>query len=464
MSEMLPSDQEFIPSLGITGELVKTIRNYLSENNHEQILAIITKLHPADLADLIEQLPSARRHDFINVIHNHLDPEVFSELEESILEEVIDYLSPKEVAAALSDMDSDEVAYILEDLDEDQQQQILNEIPAEERISIEKSLSYPDNSAGRLMQAEVVLAPIDWTIGQIIDFIECNEELPERFYDVYITDDQKRPIGIVALDNILRHPRRTPIKTVMDTTLIKIPTDMDQEEVAYLFEQYGLFSAPVIDHNNNIVGMITINDIVHVVREESQDDFMKLGLVTEYSVNPNVLETSWQRLRWLFVSFLNTLIAAKVISHFEPVLSHTVSLAFLMPIVAAMGGNAGMQVITVTVRALANRDLLKGHFLQTLRREVLVAMINGTLLALLLAGIATLWFNDFKLGLILGASLIFNIVWSAVAGISFPFLLNRLGLDPAISSGPLLTTTTDVLGFACFLGLATLFLLSTTPG
>ena len=169
-------------------------------------------------------------------------------------------------------------------------------------------------------------------------------------------------------------------------------------------------------------------------------------------------------MRWLFVSFLNTLIAAKVISHFEPVLSHTVSLAFLMPIVAAMGGNAGMQVITVTVRALANRDLLKGHFLQTLRREVLVAMINGTLLALLLAGIATLWFNDFKLGLILGASLIFNIVWSAVAGISFPFLLNRLGLDPAISSGPLLTTTTDVLGFACFLGLATLFLLSTTPG
>lgn len=459
MSDHQKNKDAFIKTLGITTGLVRQVEQSLADQNSEQVLDCVKGLHAADVADLIEQLNHNNRIKFVDIIRSHLDPEMLAELDESIRESIIEHLSPQEIAAVLTDVETDEAVYILEDLDDNQQQQILSELPIEDRLSIEKALSYPEDSAGRLMQLGLVVSPPDWTIGQVIESFESHEDLPERFYDVYIVDPGQKPIGMVALDSMLRHRRQTRMSTIMAEIPVVFPISMDQEQVAYLFEQYGLFSAPVVNDEGRLVGTIIINDIVDIIREETEEDLLSLGGVSDYTVNASIADTSLQRLRWLIVTFINTLIASTVISHFEPVLSHTIALAFLMPIVAAMGGNSGMQVVTVTVRALANRDLLPGQFFKTLRREVMVALINGVILAFILAAIATFWFGNILIGGILGVALVFNILWSAVAGTAFPILLTRMGLDPAISSGPLLTTTTDVFGFAFFLGLATLFLI-----
>jgi magnesium transporter len=445
---------------GLNKNLLKTIKAALGNEDTEVVLKHIRDLHAADVADLIESLPVVLRRRMLDLLRQEqLDGDILTELNEYIREEFLEQLTPEELASTVATLETDDAVTLLDDLDVAQQQEVLQALPEADRVELTQALTYPEDSAGRLMQREVVVAPAGSTIGQVIDSLESYEELPENFYDIFVVDQAHRPIGAVPLSHLLKHPRRTLIVDIMSPDIRAVPVTMDQEEVAYLFQQYGLTSVPVVDEHYVVIGMITVDDVMFVIQEEADEDFIHLGRVTEDTFHGSVMDTSMSRLRWLFVTFINTLIASSVIYHFEPVLEKVVAVAVLMPIVAAMGGNAGMQVVTVTVRAIAKRDLHNRNFLRVLGREVVVASINAFLFATLIATIAGFWYQNSKLGLTLAAAMVFNIMWSGIAGTVFPIILHKIGLDPAISSGPLLTTTTDVLGFAVFLGLASHFLI-----
>ncbi|MGH6958981.1 MAG: magnesium transporter, partial [Dongiaceae bacterium] len=369
-------------------------------------------------------------------------------------------LGPQELAAAVAELDTDDAVDLLEDLDEEAKQRILAAVPAEERVILEKGLTYPEDSAGRLMQRELVAVPAYWTVGETVDFLRASQDLPDDFYDLFIVDPAHRPVGTVPLSRAMRTKRPVRLTDIMETELRTVPVTMDQEAVAYMFRQYALVSAPVVDEAGRLVGVVTVDDVVHVIDEEAEEDLMSLSGVGESDFHAPAAETAWRRMRWLFVTLINTLIASTVILQFDATIQQIVALAVLMPIVAAMGGNAGMQVVTVTVRALATRDLTPGsNLLRTVGKELIVAGMNAGLFALIMGGIAAAWFHDWHLGFVLGAAMVFNMLWAGLAGTVIPLTLHRLGMDPAVSAGPFLTTTTDVLGFFSFLGLATWFLL-----
>lgn len=460
MKGEITSDSTQSASYVLTKDLVKTVKDALDSENRDQIVDLIKPMHAADVADLIASLSAPQRHQIMEILREELlEAEVLPELDEHIREEILEQLTPQEVAAAMSEMETDDAFTLLDELDTVQQQEVLSVLPDEDRIELEQTLTYPEHSAGRLMQREIVLAPEEWTIGQVIDSLEDYQELPEHFYDIFIVDRWLHPQGSVPLSKLLKHPRRTSVREIMEVDIKPLSVSTDQKEVAYIFQQYGLASAPVVDENNVIVGMVTVDDVMMIIQEEAEKDTIHLGGVSEDTFHGSIMETTWSRFRWLFVSFINTLIASRVISHFEPILQEVVAVAVLMPIVASMGGSCGMQVITVMVRAIAKRDLQSHNFWHVLRRECHVAAIQGFLLAAFIAIVAAVWFHNVTLGVTLGAAMIFNIMWSALGGTLIPVFLHKVGMDPAISAGPILTTTTDVVGFSVFLGLASVFLL-----
>lgn len=441
-------------------QLLEAVRRALAENDVERVETIAESEHAADIAHLLEQLNGDERRLFIEITRHVLDPEMLAHLDETVREEVLEYLTPHEVAQAVVELDSDDAVDILEDLDEEQKRQILERIPPEERALIEEGLTFPEESAGRLMQRELVAVPSYWTVGETIDFLRAARDLPDDFYDLFLVDPAHKPMGAVPLSRVIRNRRNVKLADIMETDLRTIPAEMDQEAVAHLFRSYSLVSAPVVDDAGRLLGVITVDDVVHVIDEEAEEDMMSLAGVGDTDFHASALETAWRRLRWLVVTLVNTLIAATVISQFDATIEQIVALAILMPIVAAMGGNAGMQVVTVTVRALATRDLNpRGNVWRAVLKEMAVAAMNAPVFALIMGTIAALWFHSLALGAVLGAAMIFNMLWAGLAGTLIPLTLNRLGMDPAISAGPFLTTTTDVLGFFSFLGLATLFLL-----
>lgn len=442
----------------VSEELVKHLKNALEDREYKLAGELVSGLHPADIADIIEQLPALLREDFIEALRPNFDPEILVELDDYIREEVVKLLSNEELAAAILELPSDDAVAIYDDLDEEQQHHVLENIPEDDRQNLESSLDYPESSAGRLMQREITTVPFTWAVAQIIDYFRLTEDVANDLNEIYIVDNQSHLIGVISLVKLLQTPPDSPIKEVMRREFITVPPTMDQGDVAYYFHQYNLLSIPVVAPAGEVVGMITSNQMIDVIKEEAAEDFMLLGRVSDSTFSRPVLEISLNRLRWLIVTFINTLIASSVISHFEPVIEKIVALAVLMPIVASMGGNSGMQVVTVTVRALAQRNLRKGLVIKTILKEIGVSFINSIFLATMLSSIAIFWYHDLTLGLILGAALVFNMVWSALAGTLFPLALDRLGFDPAIGAGPLLTTTTDILGFSAFLGLATIFL------
>ncbi|WP_119462801.1 magnesium transporter [Rhodospirillaceae bacterium SYSU D60014] len=445
---------------GVSSECVRATRDALETEDAARVQELIEPLHPADLADLLERLSSDERERFIAATRHRIEPETLSHLDERVREEVIELLGPQRIAAALSELDSDDAVDLLEDLDEESKRRILESIPAEERAILEEGLTYPEDSAGRMMQRELVAVPSFWTVGQTIDFLRASHQLPDDFYDLFIVDPAFRPLGAVPLSRVIRARRAVKLADLMETDLRTVPVTMDQEAVAHLFRQYGLVSAPVVSESGRLVGVITVDDVVHVIDEEAEEDLMGLGGVGETDFHAPATETAWRRLRWLLVTLVNTVIASIVISQFEATIEAIVAVAVLMPIVAAMGGNAGMQVVTVTVRALATRDMSpKGNVWRPIAKELFVAMMNATVFAAIMGSIAALWFASIPLGIVLGAAMIFNMLWAGLAGTVIPVVLARLGMDPAVSAGPFLTTTTDVLGFFVFLGLATLFLL-----
>jgi magnesium transporter len=444
---------------GPTPELVRAVREALQDGLPAEVEALIAELHPADIADLVEQLSGELRTRFLDVARHRIGPETLSHLDDSVREEVVDSLTPRQVAAAVQELDTDDAVDLLEDLDDEAARRILDAVPAEDRAFLEQGLTYPEDSAGRLMQRELVAVPSHWTVGETIDFLRAKDDLPDDFYDLFIMDADHRPVGSVPLSRAIRSKRAVKLTAIMESELRSVPATMDQESVAYLFRQYGLVSAPVIDEAGRLIGVVTVDDVVHVIEEETEEDLMGLSGVGEADFHAPALITAWRRMRWLIVTLINTLIASSVISRFGATIEQLVALAVLMPIVAAMGGNAGMQVVTVTVRALATRDLSPGsNVWRSVGKEMVVASINAAVFALLMGAIAATWFHYPALGGVLAAATVVNMMWAGLAGTVIPMALARMGLDPAIAAGPFLTTTTDVLGFFSFLGLATLFL------
>lgn len=443
---------------------------------------LAAELHHADLADIVERVAPAQRPALVEALGEDLDAEVISELDENVREDMLEEMDVGAIAQVVQDLESDDAVELVEEIeDEDRRREVLDAIPETDRSLIEEGLSYPEDSAGRLMQRELVTVPGFWTVGETIDFLRqaaedtaaddaSNEDivddderdtggLPATFYDIFVVDPARRPVGAVPLSRVLRSKRPVKIADIMETELRLIPADMDQEDVAFLFRQRDLVSAPVVDEADRLVGAITVDDVVDVIHEEHEEDLMRMGGVAEDDLYEAAIDTTKARFRWLLVNLATAVLASFVISLFEATLDQIVALAVLMPIVASMGGNAGTQTLTVAVRALAMRELTSTNALRVIGKEFLVGGVNGVVFAVITGAVTWAWFQDPIIGVIIGLAMIVNMVVAALAGASIPLVLDRAGIDPAIASSVFLTTVTDVVGFFAFLGLAALILL-----
>ncbi|MEV8466552.1 magnesium transporter [Fluviibacterium sp. DFM31] len=417
-------------------------------------------LHPADIADFLEQVSDGDRDAFLELWSGEDAGEVLSELDEGLREEVIGQLDPAALSEGVRDLETDDVVDLVEDLEDHQKEAILDALEDSDRFAVEQSLAFPEDSAGRLMQRNAVTAPEDWTVGQMIDHLRDSTDLPEQFYHVTLLDPRMCPVGNVTLGRLLSSSRATLLKDITEEVFIPIPVTETGEDVAYAFNQYHLISAPVVDEAGRIVGVITIDDAMIVLDEENEEDLLLLaGVSGETSLSDTVAETVRARLPWLAVNLLTAIIASLVISQFEDALTQVVALAVLMPIVASMGGNAGTQSLTVAVRALATRDLTGSNVTRVIRREALAGLANGVFFAVVMGLIGGLWFSSLTIGLVLGVAMIINLLVAGLSGILIPIALEKLDFDPALASGTFVTTVTDVVGFFAFLGLASYVLL-----
>lgn len=437
---------------------VRSVVDAVDRADRAQARALVLPLRPADLAELLELLRPDERQDLVGMLGTDLNPEVLSELDESVRDHVIELIDPKDLAAALTEMDSDDAVYLLEDMDEAEQRVILAQLPASERAALQQSLEYPEYSAGRLMQRELVAVPPFWDVGQTIDYLREAEDLPGDFYEIFVVDAAYKPVGTVPLSRVTRSKRPIKISGIMEIEQTLIPVTMDQEDVALQFSKYDLISAAVVDEAGRLVGVITVDDIVEVISEEAAEDIRLLAGVGEESISDSVMQTARSRFPWLAVNLLTAAIAASVIALFDATIEQMVALAVLMPIVASMGGNAGTQTMTVTVRALATRDLVDFNVRRTIIREFFVGILNGLMFAFVLGTLGGLIFSNVWLGGVLAAAMLINLITACLAGILIPLGLDRLGVDPAVSSAVFVTTLTDTIGFFSFLGLATLIL------
>ncbi|OJU50025.1 MAG: magnesium transporter [Mesorhizobium sp. 61-13] len=412
-------------------------------------------LHQSELGDLLEALQPEQRLTLVELLGADFDFSALTEVDEAIRLDIVDNLPNAQIAQAVQELDSDDAVYILEDLDQEDQDEILSQLPFTERIRLRRSLDYPEETAGRRMQTEFVAVPPFWTIGQTIDYMREDNDLPERFSQIFVIDPTFKLLGAIDLDQILRTKRVVKVEEIMHETRHAIPATMDQEEAAREFEQYDLLSAAVVDENERLVGILTIDDVVDVIQQEAEEDLLRMGGVGDEELSDTVFATSRSRVPWLLVNLFTAFLAASVIGLFDQTIEHIVALAVLMPIVAGMGGNAGSQTMTVTVRALATKDLDIYNAWRIIRREMGVGFINGVIFAILIGIVAATWFSDPNLGGIIAAAMIINMFVAALAGILIPLLLDRFGVDPAVASAVFVTTVTDVVGFFAFLGLAT---------
>ena len=418
----------------------------------------VAGLHQSELGDLLEALLPEQRLALVELMGSDFDFSALTEVDEAIRLDIVDNLPNEQIAQAVQELDSDDAVYILEDLDAEDQNEILAQLPFTERIRLRRSLDYPEESAGRRMQTEFVAVPPFWTIGQTIDYLRDDKDLPERFSQVFVIDPTFKLLGAVDLDQILRTKRAVKIDEIMHETRHAIPATMDQEEAAREFEQYDLLSAAVVDENERLVGVLTIDDVVDVIQQEAEEDLLRMGGVGDEELSDTVASISKSRVPWLFVNLCTAFISASVISMFGATIEEMVALAALMPIVASLGGNAGTQTMTVTVRALATRDLDIYNAGRVIRREVMVGLLNGAIIATLLGLVAGFWFHNPDLGFVIAAAMIVNMLAAALGGILIPLLLDKLGADPAISSSIFTTMITDVIGFLAFLSFATWWL------
>ena len=452
------ADADDAPAYQVSPDMVDEIIEALAADDFDFVRVVLDELHAADQADLLEQLPAKKRRKLLSALSDDLEPEALTELDEAIRDEVIDQLAPQDLAAAVSELEADDAAYLLEDLDEAERKEVLDAVPLAERVEVETALSYPEDSAGRLMQRDLIAVPPYWTVGQTIDYLRETDDLPDDFYEIFVVDANLKPAGTVRLDRIMRSRRDVRIEDIMQPDPIVVNAATDQEEVAYLFQQYDLVSALVVNDHNRLLGAIMVDDVVDVIQEEAEEDIMLLGGVSDGGVHDSTLRTTRDRFIWLFANLLTAILASSVISLFGATLEQMVALAILMPIVASMGGNAGTQTLTVAVRALGMKELTTSNALRIVGREVLVGGINGVMFAIIMGGLTAAWFGDWLLGGVIALAMIINMLVAALAGILVPLGLNRVGIDPAIASSVFVTTVTDVVGFFAFLGLAALIL------
>ncbi len=420
---------------------------------------LVEGLHNADLADLMELLGPEERQGFIRLLGDDIDFQVLPELDETLRDEVLDELPREAVVEAVRELESDDALYLLEDMHSDEQHKILEQLPEGERALLKRALDYPEDSAGRLMRSEFVAVPPFWNVGQLIDYLRKNEALPADFHEIFVIDPSFHLLGAVALNRLLRTPPPVRIADIMESDIISVSALEDQEQVAFAFEQYNLVSAPVVDEDGRVAGIITIDDIVDVIQEEAEEDIHRLGGVGDEELTDTVWSTARGRFTWLAINLVTAIMASYVISLFDGSIEQMVALAVLMPIVASMGGNAGTQTMTVAVRALATHELSPVNAGRVISREALVGLLNGTVLALLMGALAALWFDNFGLGLVLVAAMLVNMVVAALSGILIPLFLDRINIDPAIASSVFVTTVTDIIGFFAFLGLAAIWLI-----
>ena len=441
---------------------VSAILYAVDVDDRGQLLELMEPLHPADIADLLEQVNAFDRMRLVRLYGQEFDGEILSELGEGIREEVIAVLNPQVLRDAVRDLDSDDVVDLVEDLEAQQQEAILEVLPEADRTLVEQSLAYPEYSAGRLMQREVVMAPDHWTVGEAIDRLRAADEseLPNQFYHIMLVDARLHPVGNVTLGKLMRSRRDVPLKDLVEETFEVIPVTREEGDVAYAFNQYHLISAPVVDNDGRLVGQITIDDAMAVLDEEHEEDILRLaGVGEESSLNDSILATTKQRVPWLAVNLITSVLASLVIAQFEEAIAQLVALAVLMPIVASMGGNGGTQSLTVAVRAIATKDLTGANVWRVIGRECAVGLINGLVFAIVMGVIGMIWFGSPALGYVIAAAMVVNMVVAGFAGTVIPVILDRVGVDPALASGAFVTTVTDVVGFFAFLGLAAMVLL-----
>jgi magnesium transporter len=439
-------------------DLVRDVALALHDGDGPRAAMLVHDLRTRDLADVIELLSPEHRVGLIQALGPTFDYEVLSEIDETVRDQLSEALPNELLAKAVTELDTDDAAYVIENLEQEDREEILAQLPRGERAALERQLDYPEDSAGRLMQSDFVAVAPYWTIGQVIEHARETDDLPDSFSEIFVVDPAFRVLGSVELSRLLRTKRDVPISDIMETDLHTVLATADQEEVARQFERYDLFSAPVVDENNKLVGVIMVDDVVEVIQEEADEDMKALGGVGDESIADSVIQTARSRVPWLVVNLGTAVLASSVIGLFDATIEQMVALAVLMPIVASMGGNAGTQTMTVTVRALATSKLGAANTPRIITRETLVGLINGLVLSVIMATAVFLWFGSGKLGAVIGAAMIVNLLAAALAGILIPLTLDRLKLDPAPASGVFVTMVTDCTGFFAFLGLASLVL------
>ncbi|MFZ5705541.1 MAG: magnesium transporter [Pseudomonadota bacterium] len=441
----------------LKSSFVDAVIECVEQGDTDGARALVSPLHPADIADLFELAPQEMRRPIASAISDLLDGDVFAEMNEWVRDELIDALAPHEVAEIATQLETDDAVAIIEELEEEDQRAVLRAMEPDDRAAIEEALSYPEESAGRLMQRDLIAVPEHWTVGNVLDYLRGNEDLVTDFWEVFVVDAGHRPIGTCKLSWIMRTPRQVSVGDVMAREQTLIPVDMDQEEVALRFQKYALISAAVVDHSGRLVGMITVDDIVHIIQEEAGEDILKLSGAGDGDINEPVLQTVKVRLTWLVVNLGTAILAASVVGLFQGTISRLVVLAVLMPIVSGMGGNAGTQTMAVAVRALALNQLTSSNTARMIFREFRIAIMNGLCLGALIGLAVFLIYGNRDLGLVICLAMIINNITAGLAGILVPVGLDKAGADPAVSSAVFVTTATDVMGFFSFLGLAALW-------
>ncbi len=435
-------------------EFVRAVMAAVENGAPDDARALVEPLHPADIADLLELVPADCRGDVATALGGLLSAEVLSELNDYVRDEIVDALEPKQLAELASELDTDDAVAIIEDLEEADQQAVLEAMEPADRAAIESALAYPEESAGRLMQRDLIAVPDHVTVGDVIDYLRDNADLTTDFWEIFVVDVAHRPVGTCQLSWVLRCPRQIPIADVMKREHTMIPVDMDQEEVALRFQKYALISAAVVDPGGRLVGMITVDDVVHIIQQEAGEDILRLSGAGEGDINEPVIDSYKARVRWLLANLLTALVASVIISRFSDTIERMVALAALMPIVAGVGGNAGSQTMAVTVRALATNQITGSNARRTILRELRVALLNGATVAVVLGIGVAIVFADQPLGAVIAAAMMTNIVTAGCAGVAVPLLFDRLNIDPAVASSIFVTMITDSMGFLAFLGLA----------
>ena len=447
-------------NLDFNKEFINTFTQNIENRNVEFINQTLKDLHEADVANLIENLNPDTRNKLIEIESFNIDPEIFIELNESIQSEVLQLLSIDSLIKIIKRLESDNAIKILENLSKEIKEKVLEKLPPKDKFLLQEGLSYPEDSAARIMQREFTAVPSNWTVGQTIDYLREDKDLPEEFLEIFIVDNDFKPIGTVPSSRVLRTARDSKMNSIMREMPVLISVNMDKEEVGLTFENYNLVSAGVVNKENKLVGMITADDVVTVVQEEAEEDTLRLAGVGDEEITDSVMLKTKRRFNWLLLNLFTALLATWVISFFGASIEQMVALAFLMPIVASMGGNAGMQTLAVTIRAIATKELSKSNFNRVVGKEFLIGILNGIIFAIITAIIVQLWFKELNLSLLIGISMILNMIVAGLFGILVPVSLKKLNIDPALASSVFVTTITDVIGFLSFLGLGSFYFLN----